>query len=140
MVREDIVRQRLDVLQNALADLRRYRERFSREQFLSDHDAQHMVLHALYIAAQASIDLALHAVADAAGTTPATYQDAFPEAARLGLIDAALAPKLSGWAGLRNVLAHHYPVVDYGKVHDALRGDLVDLESFAAAAARWLDR
>jgi len=138
MVRPEAVRPRLEVLQNALSDLRRYRDRFGREQFLSDRDAQNMVLFALYLAAQATIDLATHAVADAEGASPATYQDAFREAARIGLLPVDLSTRLTGWAGLRNVVAHHYPVIDYGKVYYALTHELGDLEAFAAAAVAWL--
>jgi uncharacterized protein YutE (UPF0331/DUF86 family) len=138
MVRPEAVRPRLAVLQNALSDLRRYRDRFAREQFLADRDAQNMVLFAMYLAAQAAIDLATHAVADAEGTAPPTYQDAFREAARIELLPAELAGRLTGWAGLRNVVAHQYPVIDYAKVHRALMHDLGDLEAFAAAAAGWL--
>jgi hypothetical protein len=84
MVKPEAVRPRLTVLQNALTDLRRYRDRFEKEQFLADRDAQNMVLFAFYLASQAAIDLATHAVADAEGTSPARYQDAFREAARIG--------------------------------------------------------
>ena len=41
-------------------------------------------------------------------------------------------------AGLRNVVAHPYPVIDYGKVHHALAHELGGLEAFANAAAGWL--
>jgi len=138
MVRPEAVRPRLTILQNALSDLRRYRERFGRDQFLADRDAQNMVLFALYLAAQAAIDLATHAVADAEGSAPATYQEAFREAARIGLLPSELCARLTGWAGLRNVVAHHYPIIDYDKVYHALTHELGDLEAFAAAAATWL--
>lgn len=140
MVLADVVRLRLAVLNDTLADLRGYRDRFERDQLSADRDAQHMVLHAMYVAAQAAIDLALHAVADAGQPTPPTYQDAFKEAARMGLIDVELSRRLAGWAGLRNVVAHHYPIINYGKIYDALSRDLGDLEAFSAAASGWLAR
>ena len=138
MVKPEAVRSRLAVLQNALSDLRRYQVRFGREEFLADRDAQNMVLFALYLAAQAAIDLAAHAVADAEGAAPATYQETFREASRIGLLPPDLCNRLTGWAGLRNVVAHQYPVIDYAKVHHALLHELADLEAIAAAAAVWL--
>ncbi|MBI2895065.1 MAG: DUF86 domain-containing protein [Deltaproteobacteria bacterium] len=139
MVRSDVLGKRLDLLLDVLADLRRYRESVTRERLAAERDTQHMVLHAMYVAAQAVIDIALHALADADRPPGATYRDAFRELASAGLLDAGLANRLEGWAGLRNVLAHHYASVDYGLLHDALVGDLGDLEAFAAAAGAWID-
>jgi uncharacterized protein YutE (UPF0331/DUF86 family) len=139
MVRADVVRQRLDVLLDALSDLRRYRLHVTKEALVTDRDTQHMVSHALYVAAQAAIDLALHALADAEAHAAPTYQDAFRGLAGAGRLDRALAERLAGWAGFRNVLAHHYASVDYELVHVVLVSELDDLERFAAVVASWLD-
>ena len=139
MVRADVVRQRLDVLLDALADLRRYRDTVSRSRMHDDRDTQHMVLHAMYVAVQAAIDLALHALADSERRLGSTYREAFRQLADAELISLALANRLEGWAGLRNVLAHHYASIDYDLIHAALVGDLGDLEQLAAIAASWVD-
>lgn len=44
---------------------------------------------------------------------------------------------MMGWAGLRNVLAHHDGSVDLGRIADTLATELAQLEQFAAAAATW---
>ncbi|MFC1707061.1 DUF86 domain-containing protein [Planctomycetota bacterium] len=139
MVRADVLRQRLDVLLDAISDLRRYREAVSREQLSSDRDAQHMVLHAMYVATQSAIDIALHAAADAGEPAAQSYRDAFRYLGRAGLLEADLAERMAGWAGLRNVLAHYYAVVDYDLVYEALQSDLAELEQFAVAAATWIE-
>jgi uncharacterized protein YutE (UPF0331/DUF86 family) len=139
MVRPALLRQRLDVLLDALADLRRYRGSVTRQQLESSRDTQHMLLHAMYVAVQACIDVALHALADAEQPAGSTYREAFERLGAAGLLDADLARRLEGWAGLRNVLAHHYASIDFALVHDALIKDLPDLESFAIAAEAWLD-
>ena len=131
MVREQTLRRLHAVLLDNLADLRRYRTRISRDELRSDRDAQHLVLHALYVAVQASVDMALHVGADLGLAQTASYQDAFRHLGAAGQLDPELATRLTGWAGLRNVLAHFYPVVDYDRVHDALL-ELSDLEDFAA--------
>lgn len=138
MVRPELLHKRLAVLMDALADLRRYRESVSRARLGSDRDTQHMVLHAMYVAVQVAIDIALHALADAEQPAAATYREAFRGLAAAGMLDAELADRLEGWAGLRNVLAHHYATVDYGLVHDALIHELGDLEAFAAVAGSWV--
>ena len=106
MVDQETLRRRLALLQDALADLRRYRSRFDARTLQADRDAQHMVLHALYIAAQAAIDIALHASADAEEPAAPTYQLAFARLASSGRLEPRLAKGLMGWAGLHNVLAH----------------------------------
>lgn len=139
MVRSETLRKRLDVLLDALADLRRYRESVTSEALRDDRDTQHMVLHAMYVAAQAAIDVALHALADSEQPLGSSYRDAFGQLGSSGLIDPELAGRLEGWAGLRNVLAHHYATIDYGLVYQALADDLGDLEAFAEVAGTWLD-
>lgn len=138
MVDPETMRRRLALLADALADLRRYRDRFDADALRRDRDAQHMVLHALYVATQATIDIALHASADAELPTSATYQQAFANLAATGKLDEAFARKMMGWAGLRNVLAHQYASIDLGRVAAALHGELGDLDRFAAIAANWV--
>lgn len=133
------IRRRLDVLLDALSDLRRYAVRYDPAGLEADGDAQRMVLHALYTASQAAIDLALHMAADREQATAATYQDAFARLEQARLIEPDLARRLAGWAGLRNVLAHQYATLDLRRVDHALRHELGDLERLAEVAARWLD-
>jgi uncharacterized protein YutE (UPF0331/DUF86 family) len=138
MVRPDVVQRLLAVLLDNLADLRRYRSQVTLEALQSNRDVQHQVLHALYLAVQSSVDLALHVGADAALPQSATYQDAFRRLGEGGIVDRDLAMRLTGWAGLRNVLAHFYPVIDYSRVHAAL-GELEDLETFARLVVDMLE-
>lgn len=137
MVEPDRVRRRLALLQDALADLRRYRAKFDASVLVHDRDAQHMVLPALYVAAQAAIDIALHAAADDEQATSTTYQQASERLARAGRLEADLAQRMMGWAGLRNLLAHHYATIDYSRIAATLADELGDLEQFAAVASTW---
>lgn len=96
-----------------------------------------MVLHALYIAARAAIDIALHAAADSEQVTSTTYQQAFERLATSGRLDPQLAVRMKGWAGLRDVLAHQYATIDYRRIAATLQHELTDLEQFAAVVATW---
>jgi uncharacterized protein YutE (UPF0331/DUF86 family) len=138
VVDEDKARRLLAVLLDAIADLKRYRIRLTEAQLSSSRDDQHMVLHALYIAVQATVDLALHITADEGLPQSTTYRTAFRPLVDSGIIAPALAERLEGWAGFRNVLAHFYSVVDYGRVYAAL-SELTDLEDFAQAVAALLN-
>lgn len=139
MVRPETLRHRMDVLLDALADLRRYRATVSRDRLIADRDTQHMVLHALYVASQAAIDIGFHIAAEDEQGLPPTYRDVFGKLRDTGRIEADLAERLAGWAGLRNILAHHYATVDLALVHRALVDEIGDLEAFAELAAGWLD-
>jgi len=137
MVGRDVIQRRLAVLLDALADLRRYRARFDAVALQADRDAQHMVLHALYVAAQAAIDIAMHGSAGTEQPEAATYQEAFRRLQQSGLLDAKLAARMAGWAGLRNVLAHQYATIDLARIAHTLNAELGDLEEFARVAASW---
>ena len=137
MVGRDVILRRLAVLLDALSDLRRYRVRFDAAALQADRDAQHMVLHALYVATQAAIDIAMHACAGTEQPEAATYQEAFLRLQQTGLLNAGLATKMSGWAGLRNVLAHQYATIDLARIARTLHAELGDLEEFARVAAGW---
>lgn len=137
MAGRDAIQRRLGVLLDALADLRRYRTRYDVAALTSDRDVQHMVSHAMYVAAQAAIDIALNAAAATEQVQAVTYQQAFERLATAGLLDQDLAKRLMGWAGLRNVLAHQYVTIDYARIAATLAGDLGDLEEFARIAATW---
>ncbi len=131
MVDRDKARRLLSELLGCVADLKRYRERVTRDELRTSRDTQHMVLRALYVATQAALDLAMHLGADAGLPQAATYQDAFRRLGEAGFLDGALAERLTGWAGFRNVLAHFYARIDYDRAYDAL-AELSDLERFAA--------
>jgi uncharacterized protein YutE (UPF0331/DUF86 family) len=115
-------------LTTALDDLRRYRSGHELGQFLVSRDLQRLVMHALYVAVQASIDEALELCSER-GISVRTYRDAFLELGRAGALDAALAARLSDWAAFRNVLAHFYPVIDLRRVWAAI-DQIGDLEDF----------
>jgi uncharacterized protein YutE (UPF0331/DUF86 family) len=50
--------------------------------------------------------------------------------AERGVIDAALGDRLRAAAGLRNLVAHQYGVLDFTRVHAVARAELDDLLAF----------
>lgn len=51
------------------------------------------------------------------------------------MIDVDLASRLKAAAGLRNLVAHQYGVLDFGRVHDMASRDIGDLLTFVDALA-----
>lgn len=130
----------LDAARQAVEVLKRYRTSVPRERLLTDVDTQNMVLFAMYRAVQACIDLGQHLISERGLRVPAAYREVFRVHAEAGVLDAALASRLQGWSGLRNIIAHQYGSIDHAIVANALYGELADLEAFLAVMARQVEQ
>ena len=124
----------LDAIRAALADLDRYAATLDATRLQHDRDAQNMVLHAMYSAVQAAIDLAYHVVADEGLPIPPTYRAGFESLREAGWLADDLAGRLAGWAGLRDIIAHGYLKIDFNRIHAALH-ERNDLRDFVATMA-----
>jgi uncharacterized protein YutE (UPF0331/DUF86 family) len=108
----------------------------SAEELVASPDATDAVILHLWQATQLTIDLAVAAcVAHAAGT-PQSYADAFRRLQSAAVIDGALADRLVGAAGFRNVVAHAYERLDLARVHRAAVSGPADLLALVAALDR----
>jgi uncharacterized protein YutE (UPF0331/DUF86 family) len=94
----------------------------------------------LQLAAECSLDLAHQLIAERGWKTPATYREAFEILRSERVLDADLASDMQGWAGLRNILTHLYLDIDHERLHEILVSELDQLERYAAALARALNR
>jgi uncharacterized protein YutE (UPF0331/DUF86 family) len=94
--------------------------------------------YAVQAAAQASIDVANHVIASEGWRVPRDYGDAFTVLAEHGVIDADLAARFRGLAGLRNLLVHMYDEIDDERVARQVREGLGDFSALAGAVARLL--
>jgi uncharacterized protein YutE (UPF0331/DUF86 family) len=103
--------------------------------FLADRTAREVVTLNLFLALQETIGLATHWLADEGVAVPDTYGDVFSTLAERGVIDGALGDRLRAAAGLRNLLAHQYGVLDFTRVHAVARAELDDLLAFCDQVA-----
>jgi uncharacterized protein YutE (UPF0331/DUF86 family) len=110
-----------------------------RQRFLDDWNLQTQVERHLQLAIQSAIDIAVHIVAEDSAKTPEDYSDTFRILAEMDVIGSDLSLRLGSAAKLRNILVHMYLEVDPQRVWEAL-GNLDDLESFAAAVERYLEK
>jgi uncharacterized protein YutE (UPF0331/DUF86 family) len=137
LVDREVFDLRLAKLEALLRDLRSLAGR-DRASFLADRGLQAQAERWLQLAAECTLDLAHHLIADRGWKTPATYREAFEVLCAEGVLDTSLAEQLQGWAGLRNVLTHLYLEVDHARLYEILRGELDQLERYAKALARAL--
>jgi uncharacterized protein YutE (UPF0331/DUF86 family) len=101
-------------------------------------DASDAVILHLWQAVQVVIDLAVSACVALDLGTPANYGEAFRRLAQAGVLDQALAERLTSAAGFRNVVAHAYEELDMERVHRAAQRGPADLRAFLSALSHRL--
>ncbi|MDN7023830.1 DUF86 domain-containing protein [Methanoculleus sp. FWC-SCC1] len=129
MTQYDGITSHLRELDEAAEDWKRYQS-ISLADLKADRDKQHMVLHALLVSIQASIDIANHLVAAHSARRPETYRESFAILCGEGLIQEDLADQLSDLAGFRNVLVHVYWRLNLDEVYGVLQEDLPTVNRF----------
>lgn len=132
MVDRDVLRAKTERVLHHVARLRA-RAPLAPADLQTDEDLLNLVAMDLQQAVQACIDLAVHGCADDGLGLPTGPADAFARLARAGTIDAALATRLAGAAGLRNLIVHRYGDLDCARLAAVVQYDLGDLEGFVAA-------
>lgn len=135
MVDRETFARRLAKLEELLRELRRLAAT-PRDRFLDDYGLQAQAERWLQLAAECSLDMAFHVIADRGWKTPTTYREAFEVLRREGVLPAELAEQMEGWARLRNLLVHLYLDVDHRRVHEILDEELDQLEAYARAMSR----
>lgn len=122
--------QHLEEMSEALADWERYQASVSIDQMRTNRDTRNMVLHAMLLSIQASIDIANYLIAHRGLRTPATYREAFQILIEASLLPPELGEELADLAGFRNVLGHLYWRLDLQRVHEILQQGLAPLRRF----------
>lgn len=135
MVDLDVFDRRLARLEELLRRLRGL-DAVQREVFLVDVAIQAQAERWLHLAAECTIDIAHHLIADRGWRTPATYREAFDVLRDEGVLSDEQTVRMQRWAALRNVLVHLYLEVDHAILFEILSRDLSELEQYAAAVAR----
>lgn len=120
-------------LEQAMSDWERYQS-ISLKELKTDRDKRNMVLHAMLVAIQATIDIANHLIAERSLRKPSTYRESFEILSDEGVIPTELANSLSDLAGFRNVLVHIYWGLDLDEVHGVLVSELKNLREFRERA------
>ena len=138
MVDTEIFSRRLDALDGYLDRLRSLGEAAEKE-YLAEPGIHDLAARYLHLAVEAVIDLANHWIADHGLRTPDSNRDSFTVLEEAGEIDVALAERMRGWDGFRNVLVHEYVNVDHRIAYAAIRDELDDLADFKVWALGKVD-
>lgn len=129
MTNSAIIENKISSIKKYLKILERYQSH-SRNEIENNVDTRGMIERYLYLAAQSAIDLAEATISFKKLRKPTTMSDAFYILQEEGIISLALAKKMAGMAGFRNVIAHDYEKINYDIVYNVLHKGLKDIEEF----------
>ncbi|CAG1011127.1 hypothetical protein ANAEL_04095 [Anaerolineales bacterium] len=135
MVDRRIVAEKVDSAERSLKRVNSHRGE-SLEQFLSNNDAQDIVLFHLMQAIQGCIDLAAHVVSDEEMGLAASTRDFFYLLSDNGVISRDLSERMIKAVGFRNLVAHEYAKLDLEKVYAITADGVKDVEEFLRVLVR----
>jgi uncharacterized protein YutE (UPF0331/DUF86 family) len=135
MVDKAILAAKLAAIRDAVARVRQVLPAAA-EAFKLDRTAREVVTLNVFIALQEAIALAAHWVADRGWSVPQSYADVFTVLGDRGVIDRELAQRLRAAAGLRNLIAQQYGVLNVDRVFAIASNELDDLLAFCQQLAQ----
>lgn len=137
MVREEIIRKRLNKLDEYLGVLKKL-QRYSFEEFKADPEYYGSAERFLHLAIEAIIDMGNHVIADSELGVVNWYSDIPKIMAEKGFISSELEEKWIRMIGFRNILVHEYIDIDRRIVYDVLQNNIHDLGELKRAFAQFL--
>ncbi len=137
MVKAEVLRKRLNKLDEYLTILRRLR-RYTFKEFTADPERYGSAERFLQLAIEALLDLGNHVIADLRLGTVEWYSDIPRVLHEAGYVDAELCKTWTRMIGFRNVLVHDYLDVDHRLVYEVLQERLNDIELLRRIFAQFL--
>lgn len=137
MVRVDVIRKRLGVLDEYLGVLRSL-QKYSLEEFLDNPEHYGSAERFLQLAIETTLDIGNHIVSSLGLGEVNWYSDVAVLLEEKGYINVELREKWIKIIGFRNILVHNYLDVDRKIVYDVLQNRLGDLEELKKAFAAFL--
>lgn len=132
----------LSVIENKISSVKKYLntieryKKYSKKEIENDVDIKGAVERYLYLAAQATIDLAEAVIAYKKFRKPSTMAESFYILQEGGVISPELTEKMVGMTGFRNAIAHDYEKINYDLVYKIIHQDIKDVESFVEIVSK----
>ena len=137
MTRPEVIRKRLNKLDEYLAVLRRL-QRYERDDFLADPERYGSAERFLHLAIEALLDMGNHVIADESLGVVDWYSDVPKIFFEKGMISQELSEKWIRMIGFRNTLVHGYIDIDRAIVYGVLKNGLKDIEALKRLFAGFL--
>lgn len=129
MTNFSIIENKISAAKRYLKILERYKK-YSQEELIKNIDLRGAVERYLYLATQATIDLAEAVISFKNLRKPTASSECFYILEEEEIIKRELAEKLVKMVGFRNIIAHDYQKIDYDIMYDILINRLKDIEQF----------
>ncbi len=129
MVKKDLVLKKLKDLDRYLGQLKKHKGANARE-LEDDLEKLWIIERGLQVCIQIVLDIGNHVLAEK-GLSVDSYKDIFQELGKQNVIPQEFVQKISGMAGLRNILVHEYAKVDSLLLAGILNEGLDDFRQFA---------
>jgi uncharacterized protein YutE (UPF0331/DUF86 family) len=117
---DDISWNKVSIIQRAL---NRSLEEYQKNSYLENYTELDALILNLERACQASIDLAMHIVAQKQLGVPQSSSDAFRILESHSMIDKVTAKSLMAMVGFRNIAIHEYQKLNLNIIHQIMRKD-----------------
>ncbi len=134
-----VIQERVKALMDTVSRLKNLQS-LSLEALQGDTRNLWAVERGLQIAAEALFDIGNHILAGQFHAVPKNYEEIIHLLAQRGVMTPALAARLKGLGGFRNILVHDYLEVDVPIVYNRLHKGLADFEEFSRQILAWLDQ
>jgi uncharacterized protein YutE (UPF0331/DUF86 family) len=134
-----VIENKISLAQKYLKILERY-EKFSREEIENNLDVRGATERYLYLAAQATIDLAEAIIAFRKFRKPMALTESFHILNEESVISSEVMEKMVKMVGFRNVISHDYAKLNYDIVYEVLHKRLIDIENFIQQILNFLER
>ncbi|MGG6432390.1 DUF86 domain-containing protein [Anoxybacillus sp. ST4] len=127
----DVILNKVSVIERCL---KRIQEEYENNpKHLENYTKQDSIVLNLQRACEASIDLAMHIVAQKKLGLPQTSRDAFTLLEQHGIISPSLSQKMKAMVGFRNIAVHDYQELNLTILQKILDSHLTDFTEFTKA-------
>jgi uncharacterized protein YutE (UPF0331/DUF86 family) len=136
VVDREVIHARLRMLEEAVAVLEKMRDTDARL-FRTDVERRYVFEHAIQRALQALLDIGSHILAEERVAID-EYREIITKLGERNVLPPPFAERISGMAGLRNLLVHQYGEVDHARLLTLVRQRLDDFREFANLIRQYL--
>ena len=128
-MKSDVILHKVGVIERCT---KRIHEEFDNNPVnLTNYTKQDSIILNIQRACEASIDLAMHIVAERKLGLPQTSREGFDLLAKKSIISNALSEKLKAMVGFRNVAVHDYQNLNLNILQSIIEKHLVDFSEFS---------
>jgi uncharacterized protein YutE (UPF0331/DUF86 family) len=127
-MKNDVILNKISIIERCIKRI--HEEYANNPEHLKNFTKQDSIILNLQRACEASIDLAMHIVAEKKLGLPQTSRDAFTLLETEGIIPSSLSKKMQAMVGFRNIAVHDYQEINLLILQKIIENHLVDFMQF----------